>query len=199
MNDPLVLGIYGKSDSGKTVLITKVISWLKSNGYTVATIKITDKKISMDTKGKDTDRYKTAGSDLIVFSTGIETTIITPMAMKIDDIISYISDGPIDIILIEGANDSKTPKIRIDDQSRIRENTLWTYQDDIDKIKIYIEKQLRKKRDRMAGSIVLKVNGKNIPLTEFPKEFIENTIEAMISSLKGVNEIETIEISIKKK
>ena len=181
------------------MLITKVISWLKSNGYTVATIKITDKKISMDTKGKDTDRYKTAGSDLIVFSTGIETTIITPMAMKIDDIISYISDGPIDIILIEGANDSKTPKIRIDDQSRIRENTLWTYQDDIDKIKIYIEKQLRKKRDRMAGSIVLKVNGKNIPLTEFPKEFIENTIEAMISSLKGVNEIETIEISIKKK
>jgi hypothetical protein len=41
------------------------------------------------------------------------------------------------------------------------------------------------------------VNGKIIPLTAFPNEFIQNTILGMISSLKGVREIETVELSLK--
>lgn len=43
----------------------------------------------------------------------------------------------------------------------------------------------------------LTVNGKLIPLTEFPDEFIQNTIMGMISSLKGVKEVETVELSLK--
>ncbi len=47
------------------------------------------------------------------------------------------------------------------------------------------------------SDISIKVNGKNVPLTEFPEEFIANTIKGMLSSLKGVDEIEDVEIKIK--
>jgi len=42
--------------------------------------------------------------------------------------------------------------------------------------------------------ISIKVNGKQIPLTEFPTEIIKNTICGMLRSLKGVNEINSVEI-----
>jgi hypothetical protein len=42
--------------------------------------------------------------------------------------------------------------------------------------------------------ITIKVNGKNIPLSEFPAEFIKNSICGMLRSLKGVDEIKTVEI-----
>jgi len=46
--------------------------------------------------------------------------------------------------------------------------------------------------------IILKVNGKTIPLTEFPSDFIINTIDGMVKSLKGVDEVEELELYIKK-
>jgi len=42
--------------------------------------------------------------------------------------------------------------------------------------------------------MIIKVNGKQIPLTEFPTDFIKNTIYGMLKSLKGVNEINEVEI-----
>jgi hypothetical protein len=48
----------------------------------------------------------------------------------------------------------------------------------------------------MRYKTTLEVNGKDIPLTEFPDEFIQNTILGMITSLKGVKNIETVTISL---
>jgi hypothetical protein len=42
--------------------------------------------------------------------------------------------------------------------------------------------------------ISIKVNGKEIPLTEFPTEIIKSTICGMLKSLKGVDEIKNVEI-----
>jgi len=42
--------------------------------------------------------------------------------------------------------------------------------------------------------IKLKVNGRDITLTEFPKDFIINTICGMLKPLKGVDEIKDVEI-----
>jgi hypothetical protein len=43
---------------------------------------------------------------------------------------------------------------------------------------------------------ILTVNGKTIPLTEFPDEFIQNTILGMITSLKGVDEVKTVNLRL---
>jgi len=45
--------------------------------------------------------------------------------------------------------------------------------------------------------IKVKVNGKDVPLSDFPKEFIIDTICAMLKSLKGVDEIKDVDIKIK--
>lgn len=44
------------------------------------------------------------------------------------------------------------------------------------------------------NDITIKVNGKNIPLSEFPAEFIKNSICGMLKTLKGVDEIKSVEI-----
>jgi len=48
----------------------------------------------------------------------------------------------------------------------------------------------------MKYKTTLSVNGKSVPLTEFPNEFIKNTILGMISSLKGVDQVETVELTL---
>ena len=49
----------------------------------------------------------------------------------------------------------------------------------------------------MYDKIELKVNGRIIPLTEFPNIFIKNTLIGMIISLKGIKSDEEIsDISI---
>ena len=42
--------------------------------------------------------------------------------------------------------------------------------------------------------ITIKVNGKKIPLSEFPAKFIKNSISGMLRTLKDVEEIKTVEI-----
>ena len=42
--------------------------------------------------------------------------------------------------------------------------------------------------------ITIKVNEKNIPLSEFPAKFIKNSINGMLRTLKDIEKIETVEI-----
>jgi molybdopterin-guanine dinucleotide biosynthesis adapter protein len=197
MADTIVLGFYGTSNTGKTGIIEKLVSWIKKEGYRVVAVKITDKEITMDIPGKDTFRYRKAGADFIVFSSKIETIFIDPNMISIKEIVKKVTNNPIDVIFIEGANDLETKKIRVDEKSKMRENTLWTHNGDINNIKNYILTQLNQRKKPMSNSIALKVNGKNIPLTEFPEEFIQNTLIGMVSTLKGVDTIETIEVCVK--
>jgi hypothetical protein len=45
--------------------------------------------------------------------------------------------------------------------------------------------------------ITITVNGKEIPLTEFPKSILIKTILGMLQALKGVDEVKNVEIRIK--
>jgi len=48
------------------------------------------------------------------------------------------------------------------------------------------------------SEIRIKVNDENVPLSEFPKKIIKNTLFGMLEALKGVDEIETFEIKYEK-
>ncbi|MFH1013757.1 MAG: hypothetical protein V1769_04535 [Thermoplasmatota archaeon] len=45
------------------------------------------------------------------------------------------------------------------------------------------------------STMILKINGKRIPLTEFPEEFIKKTIIGMAMALKGVEKVHSVELS----
>jgi len=48
-------------------------------------------------------------------------------------------------------------------------------------------------------TIILKVNGKEVPLTQFPADIIIQTILGMLKALKGVEEVKEVEILIQNK
>ena len=131
MNEP-VIGIYGKSNTGKTTLISDIIKQLSNEGYSIASVKITDKKIGIDTKGKDTWKYENAGAQLVVLSSPKETDFLIKKPKDIQEIIVQINQiAKYDLIIIEGANDKFTQKIRIGDIKK-RDNTIFTYNGDFE-------------------------------------------------------------------
>lgn len=197
MKTPAVFGFYGESDTGKTSLIEKIINRLTDDGYKLATVKITDKKIGIDTKGKDTWRHSQAGSKLVVLSSPVETDFMLKENKDIDEILQHINQVEgYDVVLVEGAHDPSIPKIRIGDIPE-RDNTIFSYKGDFDDLIETIKNEATKKKVLVAEEVSVIVNGKPIILTEFPSQIIKNTITSMLQSLKGVDEIKNVEIRFK--
>lgn len=134
MEKPLTIGIYGESNTGKTRLTIDLVKHFIKENYKIATIKITDKKIGIDSEGKDTWKHSQAGANIVVFSSSSETDYIVKQKQSIKKILENIcSLGDFDLILVEGANDEETPKIRIGDIKE-RKNTVLTYENDFEKL-----------------------------------------------------------------
>ena len=68
---PPIVCFVGRSNSGKTTLIERLILELTETGYRVATIKHAGHGFDLDTEGKDSWRHKRAGaSQVVVLSKG---------------------------------------------------------------------------------------------------------------------------------
>ena len=124
------------------------IKWqLSGEGLKIASVKISDKKIDIDTKGKDSWKYAEAGSNLVVISSKNETDIIMKQKLGIKKIIKqicYLDD--FDLILIEGARDSFIPKIRLGDIQN-RENTILTYSGDFEGLIKIIKMEIKRRKN----------------------------------------------------
>ena len=142
MTTPSIIGFYGESNTGKTALLVEIINRLSKEGFNVASIKISDKGISIDSEGKDTWKHAQAGSKLVVFSSENETDFLLKQKISNNEIVENIKRlGNYDIILVEGANDENTPKIRIGDIKE-RKNTILTYDDDFDGLINFIKNEI---------------------------------------------------------
>jgi len=198
MIKPVVFGFYGESNVGKTSLIVKIVKRLTDEKFKVATVKITDKNIGIDKEGKDTWKYNQAGSKIVVLSSPVETGFIIKQNKNIESIFQHIFVlEDCDVVLIEGANDKSIPKIRLGKNTQERENTMISYDGKLDEIVELIKDNIEKRKNNETGKVVVRINGKQIPLTEFPSEFIKRTIIGMIGSLKGVDKIKKVEIYLK--
>lgn len=195
MRKSKVFGVYGLSDSGKTKLLERIIEHFVQNGFKVATVKRTKKFITIDTKEKDTWRHHTAGANLVVFSSRCETDFLLYREMSAAEIVRRISKfGDFDLILVEGVDDPTIPKIRVGGGSK-RSNTVASYKGNIKEIFTLIQKELMSKSS--FPQLLITVNGKKVPLTEFPKQIITQTILGMLCALKGVQDIDEVTIYLK--
>ena len=139
------IGFYGVSKTGKTTLISRLVTQLTHEGYTIAVIKQTDKKIGMDTVGKDTWKHSQAGAQAIVLVSPVETDIIIKRFLSISQIIEFLScNKAFDLVFIEGASDPDIPKIRIG-TCEMRTNTIANYHDNYEEIFQLIVKRIDQK------------------------------------------------------
>ena len=109
---PAILSIVGKSDSGKTTLIEKLIPELKQRGYRVGTIKHSAHGFEMDQKGKDSWRHRQAGADTVAVSAPGQIAFTKRTEQSTLEDLLYLFDD-VDVIITEGFKRSNQAKIEI--------------------------------------------------------------------------------------
>ncbi len=111
---PLVISIVGKSSTGKTTFLEKLIREISGRGYKVATIKHSHHSISFDDPSKDSWRHARAGATATIVSSTTEIQIIKPIPRELTtaELARYLGEE-FDIILTEGFSRGDAPKIEI--------------------------------------------------------------------------------------
>lgn len=210
-----ILSIVGKSDSGKTTLIEKLVPELTRRGYRVATVKHDVHGFEVDREGKDSWRHKQAGAHTVVISSPDKVALIRDVEkdLTLDEIREKLIQD-VDLILSEGYKKDVQPKIEIFRKEKHKE-LLSTKEDhlvaivsnqkfDIDVpcfdledrkgLADFVEKTFLTSTSHLELS--LKVDGRSVSLTPFVKDFLTKTIKGMLSSLKGCETSKRIEIHI---
>ncbi len=104
-----VIAVSGTKNTGKTTLVTKIITELTGRGFRVGTIKHTHH--TFDLEGKDTWKHREAGAEIVVGS-GDETFLTVNENMDLDQLLSMIKFiKELDFVVLESFKHSKYAKI----------------------------------------------------------------------------------------
>ncbi len=109
-----IVSIVGKSNSGKTTLLEKIIADLVHRGYRVATIKHNRHGFNIDHEGKDSYRHKKAGAHTTFVSSPHQLALVQDVDHdhSFEEIREKFISGA-DIILTEGFKVNDYPKIEV--------------------------------------------------------------------------------------
>ncbi len=111
---PPMVSIVGKSKSGKTTLLEKLIPELKRRGIRVGTVKHhAHPDFEADKPGKDTWRHAEAGAESVALISPGKMFLVrrTQDEITLEDVASML--GRVDLILTEGFRWAPIPKIEI--------------------------------------------------------------------------------------
>jgi len=212
---PPIVSIVGKSDSGKTTLLEKLVAEIHKRGYRVGTIKHDTHGFEIDHEGKDSWRHKKAGASGVVISSPAKVGVIkdTDEDKTLETLAAqYLSE--MDIIFSEGYKRETKPKIEVFRKEMHRERlcqnddnliAMATDQhfdlsvpcydiNDIQGLADFVEQRFLKCSPKPSASLVL--DGSYAPLKPFIEEMFINTVGGMVAALKGGAEARTIQISV---
>ena len=212
---PPIVSIVGLSNVGKTTLLERLISELRERAYRVATIKHDVHGFDMDKPGKDSWRFTQAGSDIMVLSSPDKLAMIK----KVDhdsslQELAHLVGNSTDIILTEGFKQREAPKIEVHRKAAGSELLcgpdemvalvtdepldlpVWQCTlDDVSGLADFVERTFL--TDRKVEATLL-VNGVSVPIKPFVRDFLTNTLVGMVSTLKGMGEINSLDVSLKR-
>jgi len=134
---PSIISIVGKSNSGKTTLIEKLVPELKGRGHRIGVIKHAHHGFDMDHEGKDSWRHKMAGADTVIVAAPDGLAVMkTGGCDSLDKLTPFLND--VDLVITEGFKKGRYPKIEIVRAARTRQplcrndNTLFALVTDTD-------------------------------------------------------------------
>jgi molybdopterin-guanine dinucleotide biosynthesis adapter protein len=207
---PLVISIVGKSSTGKTTFLEKLIREISARGYKVATIKHSHHSISFDNPNKDSWRHARAGAAATMVSSTTEIQIIKPIPreLTIEELARYLGED-YDLILTEGFSRGDAPKIEIHrkETGPLLENAKHLFavvtdeplevearQFGLDDVKgvadLLEEKYIKPDLERIS----LYVDGKRIPLSAVPQRALDGILRTLDSSFTRAKEIQELEL-----
>lgn len=212
-----IVTFIGWHDSGKSVLVGKVVRHLREMGYRVAVIKSScEPGVQFDCQGTDTSTYKEAGADSVMFvgpDQMVLQTINRDLSLR-TLAHRYFPDA--DIVIGEGFKSArKIPKIEVaknpDQMLRNEVHGVIAVATDIAdiggdyifrlheslEIAQFIEKRLLSGQGRALDKTALLVNGNKVPIKGFVQEALAGTVHGFVASLKLVDKITEIELRIK--
>ncbi|MGV8081527.1 MAG: molybdopterin-guanine dinucleotide biosynthesis protein B [Syntrophales bacterium] len=109
-----ILSIVGKSNTGKTTLIERLIPELVRRGWRVATIKHNRHGFQMDHEGKDSWRHRNAGASMTVVASPHQVALLADAPR--DYTMAELRDlfvRDVDLVLAEGFKKNPHPKIEV--------------------------------------------------------------------------------------
>jgi molybdopterin-guanine dinucleotide biosynthesis protein B len=211
-----IISIVGASNSGKTTFLEKLIPELSARGYRIGAIKHDVHGFEIDREGKDTWRLKKAGAHTVAISSPNQVASIRQVGAELE--LSEIAARLFwteDILLTEGFKSSNFPKIEIF-RSAVEpqpicgpENNLVGIVTD-DPVGIAVPRFSfaavsdvadfiadRYLKDRKKSNILVQLDGKQLPMNDFVKDFMVGGIKGMLSSLRGWKKPRTISIHVR--
>jgi molybdopterin-guanine dinucleotide biosynthesis adapter protein len=111
---PKLVAIVGKSNSGKTTLITRLLPLFSQSGLKVGSIKHTHHQVELDKPGKDSWKHRSAGSSRVLLITGSNLALFSkvdsdPTLKELAEL--YFSD--LDLVVSEGFKNEDCLKLEI--------------------------------------------------------------------------------------
>ena len=210
-----IVAVVGLSETGKTLLLTGLISEFKRRGLRTFAVKHCSHGFTLDLEGKDTWKYAQAGADGVAMISPEEWAVVgktTDVGLRA---IAERAFPGADVVLVEGGKQAPgLRKIEV-----LRPGISDAVQTDPEELLAVVSEGgalpgatapvfdpsqaseicdliLSQEEDPMA-EVKLEVDGRAIPLNTFVRSFIEKTVLGMVSSLSGVDpEPQKIELRI---
>jgi len=213
---PLIISIVGKSESGKTTLLEGLIARLKQRGYRVAVVKHSAEDVELDTVNKDSWRFSQAGSEVSAVTSVHKLAVFKNIAHDLSpQELSQFIGSDYDLILTEGFKQSNHPKIEVHRKEQGKELLSPPEQllavvtdepldaavpqfskEEVEKIVELIENTLTAQNGE---DIDLFVNDTYIPINKPMKNLLFRTLVAIVSGLKGIKEVKSLRIFLRRK
>ncbi|ADJ26260.1 molybdopterin-guanine dinucleotide biosynthesis protein B [Dehalogenimonas lykanthroporepellens BL-DC-9] len=213
MSAPIV-AFVGRSESGKTGYLEKLLPELRRRGWKPASVKHVPQHYHADNPEKDTERHLAAGAMATVACARDAWVLTRPAEAepKLEDIGQMLGDE-FDIIIAEGFKQSGVPKVEVWREGigeplegltgRVAVVTSDSYPgqaprlfslEDIAGLADFLEEgYIRPRQERVS----LLVNGQDIRLSAFPREITANLARALTTSLKNIPPVQWLELRLR--
>ncbi|MDR0453996.1 MAG: molybdopterin-guanine dinucleotide biosynthesis protein B [Deferribacteraceae bacterium] len=201
-----IVTFTGFSNSGKTTLVSKVITLLTDKGFHVASIKHDGNTHDFNIADSDSVRHKKSGAVCSIVSNAKGFLVHCDSSKdKSPAELAYLTPADADIIICEGFKNRSLPKIEVvrkdngKDRSNDSDPNLIAVVSDDDSLKTdgipffdinnapgvtsFIEEKFLAKKPPYKLQLV--VNGEAVPTKDFLREMLTYSIQGLIKPLKG--------------
>ncbi|MCZ7534896.1 MAG: molybdopterin-guanine dinucleotide biosynthesis protein B [Acidimicrobiia bacterium] len=198
--------VVGASGSGKTTLIERVVPALRARGLSVGTMKHAHHGFEPDKEGSDSARHAAAGASpvVVVGPEGYALHGSAPVSGRVPGVDALIQRhfAVADIVLAEGFSSAGGQKLLVHRRGTtpkplthpeevflaVTDEPLGypseTAPDDVEAVAETLAAMVDQSE---APDVVLTVDGRPIPITEFVRRTLSGAVVGMVGELKGVS------------